>query len=106
MRLEIFPDGSSEESEGPATAGRGSRGGSYSYQQRTSANGMTATVMHFDGTGPVVEPLLLSMGVPSLLASLIAAMLGLVCSAPGCLIMCAWCGGAFKKRKRKAADVW
>jgi curved DNA-binding protein CbpA len=90
VNLEIFPDGSSKETQGPAVSPSSSKTGNYKYTSKTSAQGGSQVRLEIEGFD-FVEPLLLAVGAPAWLAGAAAALTGIVFSPLGCLIGCGYC---------------
>ena len=95
VRLEIFPDGSTKESEifGASQANA-------AWQMRTTrkAGGTTHTSIHIDGTS-LLEPLLLALGAPTFVASVVGFLCPKLCCV-GCLYLCCFRGGMSRKKRK------
>lgn len=100
VKLEIFPDGTTVESEGPSSS---STSGGYSKTTRTSG-GHRSVHVQIDGVGSL-EPLLLAAGVPSLAAAGLVGLLSLLCSPGALLLGCVYCAcGPNRPRRRRHLD--
>ena len=91
VRLEIFPDGTSAETESEA-AGQAS---GFRMKKTRTAGGQTFTSIHFDGTESFVEQLLIAFGVPLVVASVVGFLCPKLCCL-GCLWLC-----CFRGRRRR-----
>jgi hypothetical protein len=95
VKLEIFSDGTTVESEGPAAS---STSGGYSKTTRTSG-GQRSVHVQIDGVGSL-EPLLVAAGVPALAAAGLTGLLSLLCS-PGVLFLsCVFCACGPSRHRR------
>ena len=94
VRLEIFPDGSTKESE---IVGASQANAAWQMKTTRKMGGTTHTSIHIDG-GSLLEPLLLALGAPTLVASVVAFLCPKLCCV-GCLYLC--CFRGFMSRKKR-----
>jgi len=101
VKLEIFPNGTTVESEEAASMMSPASSGGYSKTTRRHFNGQQSVHIQVDGLGSI-EPLLVAAGVPSLVATGMVGLLALLCSPAGLFVCCVYCACG-KNRNRAEA---
>ena len=104
VKLEIFPDGTTVESEESALAMPSSSSYTgYSKTTMRSSSGHQSVHIQLDGLGSL-EPLLVGAGVPSLVAAGLVGLLTLLCSPAGLFVCCVYCACG-KNRNRDEVPI-